>query len=508
METIPSSGAAGKTVVITDTRGTPARALVSSLSSLGYRVLTPPEGCRLWKEADVRAFAASCPLPLAGVIHPAPPFLRCGLEQADEALVAQARDEGPLAAWCVTRVFCDLLRGQGGGALIYLNSVHAEKPMGYGFLFSAGCGAVQMLNREVSQDAGTEGVRCYFVQRGPMADDPDLRSDLTHFYYGTDLRCPERKTPAPDRLNDLVAFLLTPGASLLSGGDLRADGGMTMYYGERKPPDLSFPPRRFAPSPSPAPRGGSRDGRVALVTGSGKGVGAGIVRVLAAAGIKCVVHCNSNPDLARNTLDQILAAGGEAILLRADVSDPARARSLVEETVRHYGRLDILVNNAALQYNRYVDQYDEETLRHLWDVNFGGYWRMMKAALPYLRKSPMPRIINIGSVHGNRPTCFDAGYAMTKGGVRMLTREAALELQPDGIPVNCLNLGGCRIEFKTGNPEFPSWRPPETLNRNLRNPDRLVEPEEVGAAVLYLCSEAAAALTGAAIRIDCGQMLK
>ena len=87
-----------KTVVITDARSSQARALIPYLSGLGYQVQVPPDGCRLWKEADVRAFAAACPRPLAGVIHPAPPFSRCSLEEADEALVAKARDEGPLAA--------------------------------------------------------------------------------------------------------------------------------------------------------------------------------------------------------------------------------------------------------------------------------------------------------------------------------------------------------------------------------------------------------------------------
>ena len=90
----------------------------------------------------------------------------------------------------------------------------------------------------------------------------------------------------------------------------------------------------------------------------------------------------------------------------------------------------------------------------------------------------------------------------------MLTREAAIELQPDGIPVNCVSLGGCRIEFKTGNPSFRNRRPAETVNREIRNRDRLVLPEEVGAVVRFLCSEAGAALTGDCIRIDCGQMLK
>ena len=497
-----------KTVVITDVRSLQARALIPFLSGLGYQVQVPPEGCCLWKEDEVRTFADACPRPLAGVIHPAPPFLRCGLEEASEKTVARARDEGPLAAWCVAKVFCDVLSAQGGGSLIFLNSVHAEKPMGYGFLFSAGCGAVQMLSREISQDAGTAGVRSFFVQRGPMEGDPDLKSDISHFYYGAGQRYPLRSLPAADQLNDLVAFLLTPAAAPLAGSDLRADGGMTMYYGERRTDSLPAPPRKFAEYQLPVRLHAMKEQRVALVTGSGKGVGAGIVRVLCAAGIRCVVHCNSNLALARKTLDEVRSAGGEAFLCQADVSDPVQAKRLVEETVHRYGRLDILVNNAALQKNLFIDEYTEETLRHLWDVNFIGYWRMIQASLPYLRKSPAPRIINIGSVHGKRPTCFDAGYAMTKGGIRMLTREAAIELQPDGIPVNCLGLGGVRIEFKTGEPEFHNRRISGTVNMDIRNPDRLVLPEEVGSTVLFLCSEAAAALTGDCIRIDCGQMLK
>ncbi len=497
-----------KTVVITDMRSPQARALEAHLSGLGYRVATPPEGIRLWKEAEVRAFADACPRPLAGVIHPAPPFLRCGIEEAEEETLARARDEGPLAAWCVTKIFGIILREQREGSIIFLNSVHAEKPMGYGFLFSAGCAAVQMLSREISQDYGTDGVRSFFVQRGPMEGDPDLKSDLSHFYCGTDLRYPLREIPRADQLNDLTAFLLTPGAAPLCGSDLRADGGMTLYYGERMRERRPAPPRKFADyRPEPAAADEPEE-RVALITGSGKGVGAGIARALSAAGMKCVIHCNTNRQMAEELLEEIRKAGGEAILLQADVSDPAQAAGLVEQTVRRFGRLDVLVNNAAMQPNLFIDEYTEESLGRLWNINFGGYWRMIRAALPWLKQSPAPRIINIGSVHGKRPTCFDIGYAMTKGGIRMLTREAALELQPYGIPVNCLSLGGVRIEFKTGHPEFRSRRPMETINRGMRNPDRLVLPEEVGAAVRFLCSPAGAAETGDCIRIDCGQMLK
>ena len=247
--------------------------------------------------------------------------------------------------------------------------------------------------------------------------------------------------------------------------------------------------------------------RVALVTGSGKGVGAGIVRVLCQAGFRCLINCNSNRSMAEETLASIQAQGGEAFIYQADVSDPAQARAMVEAAVPRYGRLDMLVNNAAMQYNLFVDEYTEETLRRLWDINLGGYWRMIKYALPYLRRSPCPRIINIGSVHGKRPTCFDAGYAMTKGGIKMLTREAALELQKDHIPVNCISLGGCKIEFKTGHPAFHNYRPQEVRNPDMASGPRLVMPEEVGHAVLFLTTPAAAALNGDCIRIDGAQLL-
>ena len=496
-----------KSVVITDLRTAEMREAQAYLAEQGYRVLVPPEGCRLWKEEEVRAFAADCPPDLAGVIHPAPPPFQCPLEQAEEETVAAARDDGILAAWCVTKVFGVRFRDSGGGTIIYVTSIHAEQPAGYGFLVSSGCGAVQMLTREVNQDYGTAGVHSYFIQRGPSETDPDLKSDLTHFYYGTDLRYPERKLPASGALNALIAFLLTPAAAPLAGSDLRADGGMTMYYGERC--ETAARPAHFAPSPAWMPeKDRPKEERVALVTGSGKGVGAGIVRVLSAAGMKCVINCNTNRNMAEETLEGIRRAGGEAMIIQADVSRPEQVQMMVEKTIEAYGRLDVLVNNAAMQYNRFVDQYDEELIRKLWDINFGGYWRMIKAALPWLRKSPMPRIINIGSIHGKRPTCFDAGYAVTKGGIKMLTREAALELQPDNIPVVCLSLGGCKIEFKTGMADFCNQRPKETGNPGLRSPIRLVLPEEVGETVRFLCSETGAALTGDCIRIDCGQILK
>ncbi len=223
-----------KTIIITDLRTREARDALAYFDEQGWEALAVPEDVRLWDEAALSAFAQAHAQRLAAVIHPAPPLLSCGFEEADEAMFARAFDDGALAAWCVTKVFGGIFREMGEGAIIYLNSIHAEKPMGRGFLFSINCAAVQMLQREANQDYGPFGVRTFFVQRGVSQDDPDGKSDVSPLYFGVDMRYPSRRLPERGSLNDLLAFLTTPGAAPIMGGDLRADGGMTMYYGHRR----------------------------------------------------------------------------------------------------------------------------------------------------------------------------------------------------------------------------------------------------------------------------------
>ncbi len=251
----------------------------------------------------------------------------------------------------------------------------------------------------------------------------------------------------------------------------------------------------------------SNEQRVALVTGSGKGVGAGIVKVLCRNGFRCFINCNSNPQMAEKLLAEIQAEGGEAFVFRADVTNDQQLTAMVHSIIEKYGRLDILVNNAAMQPNQYVDEYDLTLLRRIWDINIGGYFHAVRKCLPYLKESPMARIINISSIHGKRPTNFDAGYAMTKGAIRQFTRELALELAGDHIPVNTIDLGGCVIEFKTGNPRMAFNSPLETRNPDLNFGNRQVYPEEVGELVRYLCTEKADAINGAGIRVDRGLVL-
>ena len=250
-----------------------------------------------------------------------------------------------------------------------------------------------------------------------------------------------------------------------------------------------------------------KEDRVALVTGSGKGVGAGIIRVFTQAGIRCCINCNTNRAMAEKLLEEVKSQGGEAFLFQADVTDPAQRRAMVDAVIEHYGRLDILVNNAAMQPNCFVDEYTEESFRWLWNINIGGYFHMVRECLPYLKESPCGRIINLSSVHGKRPTTFDAGYTATKGAIRMFTRELALELLDTGITVNAIDLGGCKIEFKTGNFPWKTYRPLGVRNPDFQQPSTMVYPEEVGAAIYYLCSEEGAAINGHGLRVDRGLVL-
>ena len=258
-------------------------------------------------------------------------------------------------------------------------------------------------------------------------------------------------------------------------------------------------------------------GKVAIVTGSGKGIGKGIARCLIKAGAKVCLNCVSNRAIAEETLKEMQALGGEdcAILIQADVSDFEQAQNMVKETVAKWGKLDILVNNAALQKNMDFDEYPEEFYDLLINVNLGGSTNMMRACLPYLKETK-GSITMISSVHGKRPTDFDPVYAITKGGMHMLMREAAIEFANYGVRVNMILPAGVKIEFKSGNPA--SFKGPERKldidNKMLfeKYPTyalgRTGLPDDSGYLCVYLASQEAEHITGAAIRADGGSMLK
>lgn len=250
------------------------------------------------------------------------------------------------------------------------------------------------------------------------------------------------------------------------------------------------------------------EGRTEIVTGGNKGVGRGIVYSLLKSGANVCICYNSSEDFARETLAKANElAENRAFLYQCDVSVRDNVRAMVSETAARFGGVDILVNNAALQPNLPIGNYDVKLFKKVWDVNIGGYFICLQECLPYLKKSECARVINISSIHGKRPSVFDAGYSMTKSAIKMFTREAAIELAKYKITVNSINLGACRIEGKTGKYKWYLHTPEKTRQKTSHPLGRISIPNDAGELAVYLSGKESEIITGTGIRVDGGSIL-
>jgi 2-keto-3-deoxy-L-fuconate dehydrogenase len=236
------------------------------------------------------------------------------------------------------------------------------------------------------------------------------------------------------------------------------------------------------------------DGLVAIVTGGASGLGAAAAKRLSAAGARVAV-LDLHPDDAAEGL----------FAVHADVADDASVRAAVDAVVAHFGRLDIVVNNAGIGAQGTVaDNDDAEWLRVL-NINLLGMVRVSRAALPHLRRSPSAAIVNTGSIAATAGLPERALYSASKGAVHALTRAMAADHLREGIRVNCVNPGTAdtpwigRLLSAAEDPEA------ERTALNARQPHgRLVSPQEVAAAVAYLASPSSGSTTGTAVAVDGG----
>lgn len=250
--------------------------------------------------------------------------------------------------------------------------------------------------------------------------------------------------------------------------------------------------------------------KIALVTGAGTGIGQGVAIELARRGAKVAVHYNSSREGAEETRRQISALGGEAHIVQGNIASRDEVGRFVDETAEAFGGLDILVNNAALQLNLGLLEHDEASYDKIMHTNLKGYWLSMQAAFPHLKKRPAGRVINISSVHAKRPTDFDPVYSMSKGGIRMLTREAAIEMGQYGITVNAIEPGAVDVGKQRSRPELPPAGDEQLERSDFRMHfplGRVGKPQDVGHLVCFISSDASAFLSGAAIRLDGASML-
>ncbi|KKI89791.1 short-chain dehydrogenase [Bacillus sp. SA1-12] len=240
----------------------------------------------------------------------------------------------------------------------------------------------------------------------------------------------------------------------------------------------------------------SLSGKVALVTGAGTGIGKEIAVELAKQGAKVAINYNSSEAGAKDTKQRIDEFYGDSIIVKADVSQKNEIDQMVKEVADHFGGIDILVNNAALQLNLDLFDYTDELYDKMMNINLKGYWQCIQAVTPYMKKKQCGRIINISSVHGKRPTDFDTVYSMTKGGIKMLARESAIELAKYGITVNTIAPGYVNV----GKGGDGSDRKKFPLGRGGL-------PSDIAHMVCYIASDKTDYMSGASVRLDGASML-
>lgn len=237
-------------------------------------------------------------------------------------------------------------------------------------------------------------------------------------------------------------------------------------------------------------------GRVALVTGGARNIGRAIARSLAAGGASVMVNARTSKAMAEETVKMI---GSSADLYMADVTNPAQVKALVDATVKRFGRLDVLVNNAAVRHENAFSSISYEEWRSVLATILDGAFLCAQACLPHMAKAGGGTIINIGGLTGHRGATGRAHVIAAKAGLAGMTKALALDLAPQHITVNCVVPG--TIESQRGLPGAPE-RP-----EGRRSPPpigRRGEPEEIAAMVRMLCGPDARYITGQAIHVNGG----
>jgi 3-oxoacyl-[acyl-carrier protein] reductase len=243
---------------------------------------------------------------------------------------------------------------------------------------------------------------------------------------------------------------------------------------------------------------------VAFITGAASGMGRATAEVFAAEGAH-VALSDISGEAVREVADDLVHRGFSAEAWTLDVADSAAVTQVVAAAAERFGGLDAVINNAGISA---FSPVDSDNYEHVWsrafDVLITAQQRIIRAALPHLRRSAHPRIVNIASTEALGATSRDSPYAAAKAAVTGLTRALAVELGPEGITVNCI----CPGPILTGMTEAVPEADRETFARRRTALRRYGRPEEVAHMTLSLCLPAASYITGATIPVDGGLMAR
>lgn len=244
------------------------------------------------------------------------------------------------------------------------------------------------------------------------------------------------------------------------------------------------------------------EGKVALITGSSQGIGAACALRLASEGANIILNGRALDERGQGIIDQISAMGRRATFIAADITATQNVVNLVNDSVKAFGQLDILVNNAGVEKNHNFWEITEQEYDFVMDTNLKGLFFGTQAFVKYCMAAKRPGVvINMSSVHEEIPFPHFAAYCVSKGGLKMLTRNLATELAPLNIRINNVAPGAIATPINK-----TLVQTPELLEKVLKNiPEkRLGKPEDVAAVVAFLASDEAGYVTGSTYFVDGG----
>jgi 3-oxoacyl-[acyl-carrier protein] reductase len=242
-------------------------------------------------------------------------------------------------------------------------------------------------------------------------------------------------------------------------------------------------------------------GKVAVVTGAGRNIGRMIALTLAAGGAAIVVNARSNRAEAESVMREIEKQGGHALAAVADVTDPGAVETMIAAAVKRFGRIDILVNNAAVRKETPLETMTAAEWREILSVILDGAFNCVKSCLPQLKKSGAGAIVNIGGLSGHTGAKHRAHVVTAKAGIVGLTRALAHDLAADRVTVNCVAPGLIDTARKSGTPE------PQHHQAQNMLAGRLGAPEDIAAAVRFLAGPGARYITGQTLHVNGGAYL-
>lgn len=249
-------------------------------------------------------------------------------------------------------------------------------------------------------------------------------------------------------------------------------------------------------------------GRVAIVTGAGRGIGRAIARLFAAEGAAVVVAART-PSEGAETVDLIREAGGEAFFQQTDVSQGVQVQRLVDASLLHYGHLDVLVNNAGIGGpGKPLQEASEEDWDLVLDTNLKGCFLGMRYAIPPMQTAGRGAIINLSSVLAEHTLPGCTAYTASKAAIIALTRATALEVGQFGIRVNCIQPGSTDTPMMWEGLDEEGRREIEPQVAAAAPLGKVGRPEEIAQAALFLASDAASFVTGASLLVDGGLLTR